>query len=195
MGWEVAVLDGVRAADGPERGPGSPSWSAPPAQTAPPAIAWWSTAELATVLAADRAVVLDLGRYHEYQASHVAGARWASRDALVEGDLDGLPMAETYVLTADDPVLVAFAAADLDGRLPGRVVGLAGGTADWAAAGRPIETGAGQLLTEPSDRYRRPYEGTEVPSEAMRAHLQWEYGLVAQLDRDGTHGFRVLAPA
>jgi hypothetical protein len=27
----------------------------------------------------------------------------------------------------------------------------------------------------------------------MQAYLDWEYGLVAQLGRDGTHGFRVLA--
>ena len=52
-----------------------------------------------------------------------------------------------------------------------------------------------ESLPESVDRYRRPYEGTEVPHEAMRAYLQWEYGLVAQLDRDGTHNFRVLAPA
>jgi len=26
----------------------------------------------------------------------------------------------------------------------------------------------------------------------MQAYLDWEYGLVAQLERDGTHGFRVL---
>jgi rhodanese-related sulfurtransferase len=194
MGWEVAVLDGVRAADGPERGPGSSARSTLPGRPAMPAIARWSAAELATALVADRAVVLDLGRYDEYRAGHVAGARWASRDALAHADADGLPVAETYVVTADDPILIAFAVADLDGRLPGRVVGLAGGTVDWAAAGRPIETGAGQPLTEPLDRYRRPYEGTEVSPEAMHAYLQWEYGLVAQLDRDGTHGLRVLAP-
>lgn len=41
-------------------------------------------------------------------------------------------------------------------------------------------------------RYRRPYEGTDNPQEAMQAYLDWEYGLVAQLERDGTHGFRVL---
>jgi hypothetical protein len=28
----------------------------------------------------------------------------------------------------------------------------------------------------------------------MQAYLDWEYGLTAQLDRDGTHGFRVLLP-
>ena len=30
--------------------------------------------------------------------------------------------------------------------------------------------------------------------EAMRAYLEWQYGLVAQLGRDGTHGFSVLLP-
>ena len=41
-------------------------------------------------------------------------------------------------------------------------------------------------------RYRRPYEGTDNSAEAMQAYLEWEYGLVDQLARDGTHGFRVL---
>jgi hypothetical protein len=26
----------------------------------------------------------------------------------------------------------------------------------------------------------------------MQAYLDWEYGLVAQLERDGTHGFYVI---
>nr|MBA2817080.1 Sulfurtransferase [Candidatus Pantoea persica] len=44
------------------------------------------------------------------------------------------------------------------------------------------------------DHYRRPYEGTDIGSAVMQAYLEWEYGLVAQLDRDGTHGFRVWRP-
>lgn len=42
------------------------------------------------------------------------------------------------------------------------------------------------------DRYRRPYEGTDNSAEAMQAYLEWEYGLVDQLARDGTHGFQVI---
>jgi hypothetical protein len=42
------------------------------------------------------------------------------------------------------------------------------------------------------DVYQRPYEGTGVDPTAMQAYLDWEYGLVAQLERDGTHGFTVL---
>lgn len=45
---------------------------------------------------------------------------------------------------------------------------------------------------DPARRYRRPYEGTDNPRAAMQAYLDWEYGLVAQLARDGTHRFKVL---
>jgi len=46
----------------------------------------------------------------------------------------------------------------------------------------------------PADPYRRPYENAQSAQEAMQAYLDWEYGLVAQLARDGTHGFQVLRP-
>ena len=42
------------------------------------------------------------------------------------------------------------------------------------------------------DRYRRPYEGTDNPVEAMQGYLDWEFGLVEQLGRDGTHHFKVI---
>ena len=41
-------------------------------------------------------------------------------------------------------------------------------------------------------RYRRPYEGSDSPQAAMQAYLDWELGLVEQLARDATHGFKVL---
>jgi hypothetical protein len=44
----------------------------------------------------------------------------------------------------------------------------------------------------PIDVYKRPYEGTDNGAQAMQAYLDWEYGLVAQLERDGTHGFHVI---
>jgi hypothetical protein len=43
----------------------------------------------------------------------------------------------------------------------------------------------------PPDAYRRPYVGTAAAPEAMQAYLDWEHGLVAQLERDGTHRFSV----
>ncbi|WP_413730204.1 rhodanese-like domain-containing protein [Sodalis sp. RH22] len=41
-------------------------------------------------------------------------------------------------------------------------------------------------------RYRRPYEGTGNSPRAMQDYISWELGLVAQLERDGSHGFFVL---
>jgi rhodanese-related sulfurtransferase len=45
---------------------------------------------------------------------------------------------------------------------------------------------------DPAHRYRRPYEGTDIDTGAMQAYLDWEYGLVEQLQRDGSHGFFVI---
>ena len=57
-----------------------------------------------------------------------------------------------------------------------------------------LEAGPPKVLPkpDPSHRYRRPYEGTDVSAEKMQAYLDWEYGLVEQLRRDGTHGFFVI---
>jgi hypothetical protein len=57
-----------------------------------------------------------------------------------------------------------------------------------------LEVGPSQVVPkpDPQHRYRRPYEGTEASRDAMQAYLDWEYGLVEQLRRDGTHGFVVI---
>ena len=57
-----------------------------------------------------------------------------------------------------------------------------------------LEAGSAYALAPvpAAHRYKRPYEGTDAPREAMQAYLDWEFGLVAQLGRDGTHHFQVL---
>ncbi|STW06550.1 Rhodanese-related sulfurtransferase [Klebsiella grimontii] len=69
---------------------------------------------------------------------------------------------------------------------------LSGGTLAWIDAGLALEHGETHLATPRSDRYQRPYEGTDNSPAAMQAYLDWEFGLVEQLKRDGTHGFTVL---
>ena len=73
-----------------------------------------------------------------------------------------------------------------------RVAVLAGGTRAWEAAGLPIERGLLRAVEEVDDVYKRPYEGTDNAAAAMQGYLDWEFGLVEQLARDGTHGFQVL---
>jgi len=69
---------------------------------------------------------------------------------------------------------------------------LEGGNSAWTAEGLPTEQGEQRLGAPRIDRYRRPYEGTDNPREAMQGYLDWEFGLVDQLGRDGTHGFFVI---
>ena len=101
-------------------------------------------------------------------------------------------MYKRQVLTCGSSLLARFAARDLQSLTRTPVYVLAGGTARWIAAGLPLEGGEARLAVPRSDRYRRPYEGTDNPHEAMQGYLDWEFGLIAQLERDGTHGFRVL---
>jgi rhodanese-related sulfurtransferase len=66
----------------------------------------------------------------------------------------------------------------------------------WNPAGTlPLPAGEPPPPGPRAGRYRRPYEGTDAPREAMQAYLDWEFGLVAQLGRDGTHHFQVLGAA
>ena len=66
---------------------------------------------------------------------------------------------------------------------------------EWRVARRRsrVSRSAASAAAAPRAKaYKRPYEGTDNPASAMQAYLDWEYGLVAQLERDGTHGFRVI---
>ena len=150
-------------------------------------------------LRAGEALVVDVDTSRRFLSGHVPGAAWALRADLSGDAASGLlgrdPGTTCLVLTSADGILAAFAAADLPQRAPGiraAVTVLAGGTAGWAGSGRPLAAGPGEMLSPPVDVYRRPYEGTDVDPAVMQAYLDWENGLVAQLERDATHGFTVL---
>jgi len=96
------------------------------------------------------------------------------------------------VLTSCDGALAHYAAADLADVSDRAIAVLTGGTQAWKAAGLPLECGVQHSVEEVDDVYKRPYEGTDNATVAMQAYLDWEFGLVEQLARDGTHGFRVL---
>ncbi|MBW7900744.1 MAG: rhodanese-related sulfurtransferase [Rhodocyclaceae bacterium] len=186
MGWETHVLDGVDAAEFSERG--APPRSLPPFPEASPV----APATLAQWLAAGDTAVLDFSHSTVYRRGHVPGAWFVLRSQLAEA-LPRIPPVRRYVAVSDEAgALARFALPELRPQLPGELFWLAGGTEAWIAAGLPVGHGAERLASPPVDRYRRPYEGTDNPREAMQGYLDWEFGLVAQLARDGTHGFRVL---
>lgn len=197
MGWDVHVVDvatdapSVRAAFGVK--------GATPALHAPePAVAEVSPARLSQWLdeSPSTVAVVDVTTSANYVKRHIPGAWFAIRAQLAQA-LDRLPSVPRFVLTCGSSLLARFAAHDLRALLDARgsdaeVHVLAGGNAAWFAAGLPSASGEQHLATPRTDRYRRPYEGTDAPAEAMQAYLDWEFGLVAQLARDGTHHFKVI---
>jgi rhodanese-related sulfurtransferase len=163
-----------------------------------PAVQEVSAAVLASWLATQppTVAVIDVTTSANHVKKHIPGAWFAIRAQLAQA-LERIPAAPRYVLTCGSSLLARFAAQDLRALLDARgsdaeVHVLAGGNAAWFAAGLPTETGEQHLATPRTDRYRRPYEGTDAPAEAMQAYLDWEFGLVAQLGRDGTHHFKVI---
>ncbi|MQY52385.1 rhodanese-related sulfurtransferase [Rhodocyclus tenuis] len=187
MNWEVFVLDDVaNTPDFSVKGP----WQAPfpPA----PAVPMIRPAELATLLERPEEVaVLDLTLHANYLRGHIPGAWYALRSRIADA-LARIPPVKRYVLTCASSRLALYAHTEIQNQSNAEVVVLEGGNAAWEAAGLPLESGPAHLASPPIDRYRRPYEGTDNAREAMQAYLDWEFGLVEQLRRDGTHGFFVI---
>jgi rhodanese-related sulfurtransferase len=139
--------------------------------------------ELAAALKANKAVVIDLAPSPEYKAGHIGGAWFAIRSRLAAA-LARIPRAEIMVLTSPDGVLARLAAPELSCDASIKV--LQGGTRGWRAHGLPITSGFERMADEPEDVYLRPYHlGENQQEEKMRAYLEWEFGLLAQLARDG----------
>ncbi|KVC94616.1 sulfurtransferase [Burkholderia ubonensis] len=189
MGWDVRVVEADAQAFGET---GQPPRDVPAA----PGVAEVSPATLAGWLreaAPDEIAIVDVTASANYAKRHIPGAWFAVRAQLRDA-LAAIPAARRYVFTCGSSLLARFAAADARALLPAsaQFVVLAGGTAAWIDAGLPVEAGDTRLASPRIDRYRRPYEGTDNAAAAMQAYLDWEFGLVEQLKRDGTHHFRVI---
>jgi len=200
MNWDVVIAKGAEAelAEGTAAPPATGDWV--PARPPAPEIPLAGPGEVEAWQRAGTVRVIDIDSSPRFHAGHLPGAAWALRTDLPRLTRTTSGQHRT-VLTSADGYLPAWAANDLISSDPGAAVAvLAGGTDGWTRSGRPLESsgggksGDGTLLSAPVDVYRRPYEGTGVDAALMQAYLDWEYGLVAQLDRDGTHGFTVLAP-
>lgn len=185
MGWEVAVLRDARAEDFSERG--TPAGRVPPG----PQVEEIAPQQLAAQLREPGTVVLDFTTSANYVARHIPGAYWLVRSQLRQA-LEVLPSAERYVVTCGSSLLARYAVPEVAALTGKPVQLLSGGTLAWIDAGLALEHGETHLATPCSDRYQRPYEGTDNSPAAMQAYLDWEFGLVEQLKRDGTHGFKVL---
>lgn len=183
MNWEVYVAD-ITADDFAEQG----DWKA---QVAPaPAVESVTAEQLLNWLGDGRTGVIDLTTSANFRNRRIPGAIWTTRANLPQV-IARQPEKLRWVVTCTSGLLARYAVTEV-AALTGKPTYLLGkGTVGWIADGLTLERGDSPYLENAQDRYRRPYEGTDVSAQAMQDYLDWEYGLVEQLEKDGTHGFKL----
>ncbi len=188
MGWDVAVLTVDMRVAGTATGAYVPEVLGLD-DVAVPSI---DVAALHDRLQAGSAIVVDLDWSRGYVAGHIPGAWYAIRARLAEAFV-ALPAAATIVFTSSDGMLARLAAAEWNGRAPGAVMALSGGTTAWVAAGLGLESGATHMASAADDMRLRAREQAGSVEDAMRAYLAWEIDLVNQMATDDDHRFKVMA--
>jgi rhodanese-related sulfurtransferase len=130
----------------------------------------------------------DVRDAEEYTAGHLPGFRHYPGGQLVQETDMAAPVRGARILLTDDKGVRADMTGSWLAQMGWEVYVLEGGYAGTLEVGPPLVL----PKPDPAHRYRRPYEGTDIAERAMQAYLDWEYGLVDQLRRDGTHGFYVI---
>jgi rhodanese-related sulfurtransferase len=186
MAWDVYVVDGLQASDLSETG----IWKA--SLPILPQVQLVDAATVSDWLKADsNTIAVDFSTHANYVKGHIPGSWYALRSQLADA-IKQLPQVDRYVLTSTPTQLSLFVAQEFQSLCKSEVLVLEGGNVAWTSAGLDLEKGPSRLASPPLDRYKRPYEGTGVDPAAMQAYLGWEFGLVDQLGKDGTHHFWVL---
>ena len=135
----------------------------------------------------------DVRTPEEFAAGHRRGFASAPGGQLVQETDAFAPVRGARVVLADSDGVRANMAASWLAQMGWRVFVL-----DIDADGGPLvvapaRTAPAEPVQPRSKPYKRPYVGIDVPRSAMQEYLDWEAGLVAQLARDGTHGFKVMS--
>jgi rhodanese-related sulfurtransferase len=130
----------------------------------------------------------DVRDSEEYAAGHIPGFRHYPGGQLVQEIDMAAPVRGARILLTDNMAVRADMTASWLAQMGWETYVLDGGY-DGALEIKPALVFP---KPDPSHRYRRPYEGTDIDTGAMQAYLDWEYGLVDQLRRDATHGFFVI---
>ncbi|WP_034300114.1 rhodanese-like domain-containing protein [Herbaspirillum sp. RV1423] len=165
-----------------------------PAGITLPALKTVSVAQVAAGLQTSTMRVMDVRHSMSYRKAHIAGASWGIRSRL--------PALETFagtcervVLISDEDGVAALVAAEwrAAGSAPQvDLLQLEGGMKAWTAAQLPIES----TPTQPADADCIDYlffvhDRHDGNKAAARQYLQWETGLLAQLDQRELDGFKL----
>jgi rhodanese-related sulfurtransferase len=130
----------------------------------------------------------DVCAAEEYAAGHIPGFRHYPGGQLVQEIDMAAPVRGARIVLTDNMGVRADMTASWLAQMGWETYVLDGGY------DRALEITPPLVWPRPdaAHRYRRPYEGTDIDTGAMQAYLDWEYGLVEQLGRDGSHGFFVI---
>lgn len=155
--------------------------SIPSTEPGPPTV---DGAALENILTSKTGIAVDVRSSVEYRRGHVPGA-WFFTRARFAQDYPRLPKTTDVVLIADDLGYAALVIAELEahGR---RVWMLEGAMTTWKRSGRSVETGASFLASEPDDVHldADDFDDPVIQAREGRAYLEWEIGLVHQLEGD-----------
>ena len=124
----------------------------------------------------------------EYAAGHIPGFRHYPGGQLVQEIDMAAPVRGARIVLTDNRSVRADMTASWLAQMGWETYVLDGGYDRALEVTPPLVW----PKPDPAHRYRRPYEGTDIDTGAMQAYLDWEYGLVEQLRRDGSHGFFVI---
>ena len=158
------------------------------------------SAELSALLRTKKVTVIDVADSLSYKRGHIPGAWFAIRSRLEES-LTALPQSSSFVVTGDDPALVALSARDL-AKLSGKPVSiLEGGNAAWRKAKLPLTPGFENLAAKTDDIFRQPFLWGQFEAmspefkQAANAYFDWELQLPEQLERARESNFKPLKSA
>jgi rhodanese-related sulfurtransferase len=130
----------------------------------------------------------DVRSEEEYSAGHLPGFRHYPGGQLVQEIDMAAPVRGARIVLTDDRSVRADMTASWLAQMGWEIYVLDGGYDGELEISPPLAW----PKPDPSHRYRRPYEGTDIDRVAMQAYLDWEFGLVEQLRRDASHGFFVI---
>ena len=152
-----------------------------------------SALELKAVLqSGEPAAVIDFSNSLQYSKSHIPGAYWMIRSRLAF-DLNLLPAVGLVILTAEDERMAHLATSEIVRKRPEVIVRvLQGGNVAWRDSGFEMENGDGHHLSATDDVWYKPYDNKDKVRERMQEYLDWEVGLISQIERDATARFEII---
>ena len=131
--------------------------------------------------------VIDIRNSQAFRRAHIPGALWANRARL-----GVIPNDYPLILCADDALAAAYLARDLRSR--GATINglLEGGLAAWQLAGQPIAASPDHPADgECIDFLFFVHDRHDGNLDSARRYLEWETGLIAQLDPEEQQSFRL----